>query len=627
MGLDTNQFTRREFVKTIAGVAVFAAIPNLSLASNPTGRKLHGLSAFGDLKYPADYSHFEFAQLDAPKGGTFAFAPSNWGLNQNTQTFNTLNSFVLKGDAPPRMGLCFDTLFTTALDEPDSIYAALAKNVEISDDRNTYRFEIHEIAKFHDGSPLTANDVAFSYLTIKEKGHPQLALDLRHLTEATAVDDHNVELKFNGKQSDRAILSVATGVPILSQAYYNSREFDASTLEPPLSSGGWKVAEANPGKYIIYERFKDYWGEELPFAKGIGHFDFLRIDFFRDRTAAFEAFKKGEVTWREEFTSKVWATAYDFPAVKDKKVVQKEFPAEKRPSMQAWAINSRRRKFANPLVRQAIGVCFDFEWTNKNLFFDAYSRSQSTFERSDFRADGPPSKAELALLKPLSNILNPAVFEAPYLQFATNGTGNDRKILRQAIKLLKKAGCTTKNNKQYTSEGDQLTIEFMIRAPVFERILGKYVENLGKIGIEATIRLVDPSQFQSRLDGFDFDMVGAAFSVGATPTSESMRQFFHSESANRKGSRNYPAVAIEGLDALIEGMKSVKTRGELVIYMKCIDRVLRAEHYWIPNWYSASHRVAMWDMFGWKEPKPDYGFPVESLWWFDAEKAKAIGKA
>ena len=627
MALDFNQFTRREFIKSVAGAATVAALPSLALAANPTEKKLHGLSAFGDLKYPADYTHFEFAQLDAPKGGTFAFAPSNWGLNQNIQTFNTLNSFVLRGDAPPRMGMCFDTLFTTALDEPDSIYGALAKTVEISADRNSYRFEIHEIAKFHDGSPITAADVVFSYNTIKEKGHPQLALDLRHLVEAAVVDDFTLELRFNGEQSDRAILSVATGVPILSKTYYTSREFDASTLEPPLSSGGWKVAEANPGKYIIYERFKDYWGDALPFAKGIGHFDFLRIDFFRDRTASFEAFKKGVVTWREEFTSKNWATSYDFPAVKEGKVVQREFPAEKRPAMQAWAINTRRKKFANPLIRQAIGVCFDFEWTNKNLFFGAYTRSQSSFERSDFRAEGLPSDAELAILEPMRDLLNPKVFEAPYEQLVTNGTGNDRKILRQAVKLLKQAGCTTRNNKQFTADGEQLTIEFMIRAPVFERILGKYVENLGKVGIDASIRLVDPSQFQSRLDEFDFDMVGAAFTVGATPTSESMRQFFHSESANRKGSRNYPAVAIKGLDALIDGMKAVESRAQLVTYMKCIDRVLRAEHYWIPNWYSASHRVAMWDMFGWKEPKPDYAFPVESIWWYDEEKAKAIGRA
>lgn len=625
--MEFNAFTRRAFIKSAAGAATVALLPTISLAGNPTGKKLHGLSAFGDLKYPPDYPHFDYAALDAPKGGTFAFAPSNWALNQNIQTFNTLNTFVLKGDAPPRMGLCFNSLMGSAIDEPDSIYGALAKTVEISDDRNTYRFELHDIARFHDGSDLTARDVAFSYQTIKEKGHPQMALDLRHMVRAEAVSDYVFELEFNGDQSDRAILSVATIVPILSEKYYTEHEFDASTLEPPLGSGGWKVKEANPGSFIIYERHKDYWGKDLPFALGSSHFDFLRIDFFRDRTAAFEAFKKGLVTWRQEFTSKVWATEYDFPAVKEGKVVQREFPAEKRPSMQAWAVNSRKKKFSDPRVRQAIGYCFDFEWTNRNIFFDAYTRSQSSFERSDFKAVGKPGADELALLEPLREIANPAVFEDPYLQFETNGTGNDRRIFRQALKLLKQAGFKSENGKQVSPDGEQLTIEFMIRSPTFERILGKYVQNLGKIGIDASIRLVDPSQYQARLEDFEFDMAGAAFSIGATPTAESLRQFFHSESVDRKGSRNYPGVAIPALDRLIEQIGLVNSREELVTYMKCIDRVLRAEHYWLPQYYSNSHRVAMWDMFGWKDPKPDYAFPVESIWWFDEAKARKIGKA
>ena len=625
--IEAGPFTRREFVKSAIGAAAIVSLPTISLASNPTDKKLHGLSAFGELKYPKDYPHFDYAVLDAPKGGTFAFAPSNWAFNQNVQTFNTLNTFVLKGDAPPRMGLCFDTLMTVSIDEPDSIYGALAKTVEISADRNTYTFELHEIAKFHDGSPLNAHDVAFSYNLIKEKGHPQLALDLRHLKEARAVSDFIFELQFTGEQSDRAILSVAAGVPLLSKKYYSQNEFDASTLEPPLSSGGWKVKEANPGRFIIYERVKDHWANSLPFAKGFDHFDFLRIDFFRDRTAGFEAFKKGDVNWREEFTSKVWATEYNFPAVKDGRVIQREFASEKRPAMQAWAVNSRRAKFADPLVRKAIGMCFDFNWTNNKLFFGAYSRSNSTFEKSEFKAVGKPSPEELAILEPLKDDANPAIFDEPYLQFESNGSGNDRKAFRNALKLLKKANFKQKNGKQFSPNGEQLTVEFLIRAPVFERILGKFVESLGKIGIDATIRLVDPSQFQSRLEEFDFDMVGAAFSIGATPTAESMRQFFHSESVEKKGSRNYPGVAIPTLDKLIEQMAGVKSRDELVIYMKCIDRVLRAEQYWIPNWYSSSHRIAMWDMFGWKEELPGYAFPVESLWWFDEEKAKKVGKA
>jgi len=469
--------------------------------------------------------------------------------------------------------------------------------------------------------------MAFSYKIIKEKGHPQLALDLRHLVEAVAIDDHILELRFNGEQSDRAILSIAIGAPALSAAYYKDNEFDSSTLEAPLSSGGWKVSEANPGKYIIFERIKGHWADDLPFARGQGHFDFIRIDFFRDRTSGFEAFKKGEVNWREEFTSKVWATEYEFPAVKDGRVVQKTFPAEKTPIMQAWAVNTRRNKFADPRVREAIGLCFDFEWTNKNLFFDAYTRSQSSFEKSDFKAVGKPDADQLKLLEPLRDKLNPAVFEESYIQYVTNGSGNDRKPLRKAIKLLKAAGFRSENGKQMDLDGKPLTIEFLIRSPTFERLLGKFVQNLEKLGIKADIRLVDPSQYQARLDDFDFDITGIALGFGPSPTSEGMRQLFHSDSANRKGTRNYPGMKNQAMDALIDQMKLVTNREELTTIMRCIDRVIRAEHYWLPNWYSANHRVAMWDMFGWKEPKPDFAFPVESLWWIDEAKAKAIGKA
>lgn len=626
-GIGLPPFTRREFIKTALGSAAalgLTGLPRISLASNPTGVKLHGLSSFGELKYDPDFPHFDYATANAPKGGEFRFAPSYWYYNQNTQTFNTLNTFVLKGEAPPRLEGCYDTLMVWAIDEPDALYCALAKTVEISPDRNTYRFELRPEARFHDDTPVTAEDVVFSYKTIKEQGHPQLSIDLGDLDEVVALDDHIVELRFNGQQSDRAILSIANSVPVLSAAFYANLPFEDHVMEVPLTSGPYRVGRFEPGRFIEYERVDNYWAKDLGFAKGLGHFGTLRIDFFRERQAAFEAFKKGEVRWRQEFTSKVWATEYNFPAVERGDVIKVEIPGEMRPSLQGWAVNTRRAKFADPRTREALALAFDFEWTNEKLFFGIYERSHSLFEGSTFAAKGKPGEAELALLEPYREQLPDAVFGDAIMQFQTDGSGRDRRAFRRAGQLLREAGWRRKGDIYVNDAGERLEIEFLIRAQVFERILGPYVENLRTIGIPANIRLVDPSQFQARMETFDFDIVGRAMSMQATPTREAVKQSFHSESANREGSFNLPGIAVEAVDSLIDRIAEVTTRAELETIMKAIDRVLRAYYFWIPNWHSANHRVATWNMFGWQDKKPDYFFPVERLWWFDKEKADAL---
>jgi len=605
-----SPFTRRQFLSASAATAFASLVPSVSLANNPTGKKLHGLSAFGDLKYLADYTHFDDAALDAPKGGTFAFTPSNWAFNQNIQTFNTLNTFVLKGDAPPRMELCYDTLMTASPDEPDSLYCALAESVEISNDRNTYIFVLRPEARFQDGSTVTAEDMAFSYNHLKKVGHPSIGQILRNLKAAVAINANTIELRFNGKQSDRAILS-SVGVPLLSKKFHKTNSIDASTLDMPLTSGQYRVGRLAAGKFIEYERVEDYWAKDMPFAVGFNHFQKLRIEFARDRDATFQAFQKGDIFWREEFTSKVWATGYNFPAVEEGRVKKQFFTSEPTPSMQGWAINSRRKKFEDPRTREAIGLCFDFEWTNKNLFFGAYNRSASIFETSEFKAQGKPEGQELSLLEPYRGEVSEAVFGEAVEPNITNGSGNNRNALRKALGLLKQAGWQRKDGALINKDGETLEIEFLIRSPVFERVLGNYVENLKRIGAKPTIRLVDPSQFQSRVDAFDFDVVGMAAGFGASPTAESLRFFLHSDSADVNGSRNFPGIKSPAIDGLLE---------------KIIDRVLRPMHLWIPNWHATNHRVAYWDMFGWKEPKPVYSFAVEALWWFDEEKAKAIGK-
>ncbi len=620
-------FTRRGFVKTIAGAGLLLAPgAKISLAANATGKKLHGLSSFGELKYPPEFSHFEYASPDAPKGGTFTFAPSYWYYNQNTQTYNTLNSFILKGAAPPRMEICFDTLMVWAIDEPDALYCSVAKNVEISADRNHYRFELREEARFHDGSKITAKDVKFSYDIIKQKGHPQLSQDMRNLKEVRLIGTHKLELIFNGKQSDRAILSLAGSIPILSASYYAERKFDSSNLDVPLASGPWQVGRFSGGQYIEYNRVKDYWAKDLGFARGLNHFERIRIEFYAERTAAFEAFKKGDVLWRQEFTSKVWATEYDFPAFRQGRVVKKLFPDELRPSMQGWALNTRRKKFQDQRVREAIGLCFDFEWTNRNLFYGAYTRSQSLFETSPFKAEGMPNEDELALLNSLEADLPPIVFSKPVVQPVSDGSGADRSNLRKAFGLFNEAGWSSQNGKLVDENGEQFSIEFLMRSKSFEKVLGGFVANLRQLGVATSNRLIDPSQYQARTEEFDYDLIGTAFSFSASPTAELLRQTFHSKSADVRGSQNHPGVKLKSIDQLIDRLALVKTRNELITVMRVIDRVLRAYQFWIPNWYGANHRVAMWDMFGWKTPKPDYFFPVEQLWWVDAAKAQSIGK-
>ncbi len=619
-------FSRRDLLALGAVTAAQPLLSRTAFAEVKTGEPLHGLSAFGDLKYGPDFQNFDYVNLDAPKGGTFNFGPSQWVFNQNPYTFNTLNSFVAKGDCAPRMEMCFDSLMTSALDEPDAIYGLLARTVTVGADRNSFEFALRPEARFHDGSALTAHDAAFTYNLLREKGHPDLWLPLRELSEALAVDDATLRLTFSGKQSDRTILEVAA-FPILSKAYFDKVPFDSTRLEPPLGSGPYKVGLVRAGQTFELERVADYWGRDLPVNRGLYNFDRIRIEFYGDRQAAFEAFKKGEVHFREEATSRIWATGYDFPAINDGKVVKREFPSEKRPSMQAIAINLRRERFRDVRVRQAIALCFDFEWTNRSLFYGLYERSQSCFEKSEFEASGTPSPEELALLEPLRDKLPAEVFGEVYIQPSSDGSGRDRKLLSKARKLLTEAGWKPAGSQLQNDKGEVFGLEILVDDEGFVRIYSPWVENMKAIGIDATIRLVESAQEQARQADFDFDLISMALLFSPTPTREGMDGIFHSKSAKLPGSRNLPGTEDPGLDALVEAIDRVKSRQELVTVMRAMDRVIRARMDWIPSWFSPSHRNAFWDMFGFKEPKPDYGFAPESLWWFDEKKAKAIGKA
>jgi len=638
---------RRGFLALAGAAAASPALPRLAFAESPAGVALHGLSAFGDLKYPAGFTHFDYASPEAPQGGTFNFSPPNWFWNQNTDAFNTLNPFVPNGDSPPRMELCFNSLMVRALDEPDAIYGMLAETVTILPDRKTYEFRLRPNIRFHDGSALTAEDVAFSYRLFKEKGHAHLRLPLGRLQEAVAADAATVRLTFASEQTERAVLTAAV-MPIVSKAFFEANPFDSSQLKAPLGSGPYRVGRFVAGQFIEYDRVEDYWGKDVPAGRGLNHFERIRVEFYRDRQAAFEAFKKGNVLYRQEFTSRIWATGYDFPAIKEGKVVRREFPRELRPALQAWALNTRRKQFEDVRVRQAIAMCFDFEWTKRNLFYDAYERSDSLFQQSEFVAEGLPSPDELKLLEPLRGKVSDEVFGEPVMQPRSDGSGRDRNMLRRATELLAQAGYKRPDQPGLigglmssigladappdprfvvNEDGERIMLEMLVDDDVFVRVDQPFVDNLRAIGIDASIRQVDAAQFTVRQSDYDFDMISIAASLSATPTFDDLEDFFHSSAAGVNGTRNLPGTRDEAVDALLVAVSKAEDRAALVVAMRALDRVLRARRDWIPNWHAANHRAAYWDMYGFKEPKPDYGFPVESLWWFDEAKAKTIGKA
>jgi microcin C transport system substrate-binding protein len=615
--------SRRDALKISGAAAAFACLKPFAWAAGRS--ELHGLSVFGELKYPPDFKHFDYVDPLAPKGGRMNFQPPNWLYNQNTQTFNTLNSFVLRGDSPPRMELIFDSLMSAADDEPDSFYGLLAESVAVSEDGNVFTFTLRDGPRFHDGSPLTAEDIAFSLMLLKEKGHPNISQLIGEMEKAEASDAGTVVVTLSGKQNRYTILTIVA-LPVFSKTYYSARQFDKSTLEPPLGSGPYRAGAMSVGRFIELVRVDDYWGKELPVNAGINNFDTIRIDFFKERQTAFEAFKKGDITFREEFTAKTWATEYNFPALTSGKVKKTMISEEKRPDFQGWFFNLRRTKFSDPRTRMAIALAFDFEWTKRNLFYGAYERLSSYFGRSDFSADGPPGIDEIALLDPFRADLPAEAFGAPYVPPQSDGSGRDRKLLREAASLLAAAGWRASGNGLVNDKGERLVVEFLIDAEVFEKVLSAYGENLRRIGVGFTIRQVDPAQYQARTNEFDFDLMMVRQSMAATPL-DGLSQFFSSKAADTSGSYNYAGIKHKAIDALLDRLPTVTSRAELITLTRAMDRVLRAGHYWVPNWYNTDHRVAHWDLFGWSGKKPDYGFRPETNWWFDAGRATAIGMA
>jgi microcin C transport system substrate-binding protein len=502
------------------------------------------------------------------------------------------------------------------------MYGLVAQSVELADDRRSVTFYLRGEAKFSDGSALTSADVVNSFNLLKEKGHPRIALQLRDVERVEALDPLTVRYKFTGNQI-RDLPAIVAGLPIFSKAWYETHDFSKTSLKKPLGSGPYRIGKMKQGSFIIYERREDYWAKDLPVNRGRFNFGELRYEYFRDRTAEFEALKSGEYDLREEFTSKTWATEYEIRQVREKRLLRLTTPDARPSGAQGFFINVRRKKFADPRVRKALDNAFDFEWTNKNQFYGLYKRTNSFFENSDMKATGLPSEAELALLAPYRSKLPEEVFEAPYTSPVSNGSGQDRKLLRTASKLLKEAGWTVKEGKRVNASGKKFELEFLIFSPTFERIIAPFVKNLKILGIDARIRLVDPSQYQSRLKTFDFDIITQRYVLRVTPGIE-IRSYWGTKSADTPGSFNLSGIKDEVVDALIEKVIAAKSRTELVTAARAIDRVLRARHYWVPHWYKAAHNLAFWDKFSRPRIKPLYGRGVIETWWYDEAKAAKL---
>jgi len=601
-------------------------------AASETAVESHGLSVFGDLKYPADFHHFDFVNVNAPKGGLFSTIPTVRANNQSFFTFNSLNAFILKGEGAQGMDLTFATLMARAGDEPDAVYGQAAKSVQISPDKLTYRFALRPEARFHDGTKLTAHDAAFSFNILKEKGHPLVITQMRDMVKAEALDDATLIVTFAEKRARDVPLYVAT-MPIFSRAYYATKPFDETTLDIPLGSGPYKVGKFEANRYIEFDRVKDWWGADLPASRGLFNFDTVRFEFYRDRDVAFEGFTGKNYLFREEFTSRIWATRYDFPAIKDGRVKRETVPDQTPAGAQGWFMNTRRKQFRDPRVREAVGYAFDFEWTNKTVMYGAYARTISPFQNSDMMAEGPPSPEELKLLEPFRGKVPEEVFGEPFVPPVTDGSGQDRALLRKASQMLTDAGLVIKDGKRRLPDGDVFKIEFLLDEPSFQPHHAPFLKNLGTLGIEATLRLVDAVQYRARVEDFDFDVAIERPSISATP-GDSMRPTFSSQAASTKGSYNLAGVADPVIDALIDKILAAETRADLTFACRAFDRVFRAGRYWVPHWYRATHPLAYWDVFDHPKTLPRYRIDNYSssvgeriLWWYDANKASKLEQA
>ena len=613
--------TRRALLK-LAGLAPAAKLVGVQMAKAEDRAFRHALTLFTDVKYPADFKHFDYVNPQAPKGGRVRF-----GL---VGSFDNLNPYTFKGEAGG--AVMNDTLLTSALDEPSTEYGLVASGVWHPEDRSLVVYRLRPEARFQDGTPITVDDVIWSMQALRD-ANPFYNAYYKNIAKAEQTGENEVTFTFSQK-GNRELPLITGQMPVLPKNWWTGkdekgrqRDIKETTLEVPLGSGAYVAAEVKPGTSIRLKRVEDYWAKDLPVNVGQNNFDEIEYVYFRDANVAFEAFKGDQYDWRTETSSKMWATGYDFPAVASGKVVKEEITLKQVEGMQAWALNVRRPKFQDVRVRQALNYAFDFEWANQNLFYGQYFRSRSYFNNSEMEAKGLPSPAELAILEPLKDQLPPEVFTAEYTNPLNDTPQNRRKNMRQAAKLLSEAGwAITQDGGRSViknAQGEQLTVEFLLDSPLFERIALPYQQQLELLGIGVSIKTVDSAQYERRIQTFDYDIVVGNWGQSLSPGNE-QRDYWGSEAARRDGSRNLIGIANPAIDKLIETLIFAQDREALVTACRALDRALLWNHYVVPMWFIPYERTARWDRFGRPEKLPELSTGFPTIWWWDAEKAKKV---
>lgn len=599
----------------LAGGAIGSMVGSMTIARADAVIRSHGISTFGDLKYPSDFPHFDYVNPDAPQGGTMS-----WRGIGASATYDSLNNFILKGEAAQGLELLYDGLLVGASDEPDAAYGLVASAVEYPEDRSWVIFEMRPEARFSDGVPITAADVVFTYETLRDKGLPAYRIALQDVTGAEALGDHRVKFTFREGAATRDLPMLVGGLSILPKHYYGTVAFEDSTMVPPVGSGEFLIADAKPGRSIKYCKNPDYWARDLPVNVGIANFECYLYEYYGDYTAAFEALKSGQYLFHEEFSSKAWSTQYDFPALAKGWVKQLDLPDGRPSGTQGYWMNLRREKFQDPRVRQAIALMFNFEWSNAALFYGQYQRTDSFFENSPMAASGLPEGEELAVLERHRALLPAEIFTAEaYVPPVYGPQQLDRKAVRAASHLLDEAGWTVgPGGMRRNAKGETLSVEFLDDSPTMERVINPFVDNLRKIGVDARYTLVDAAQIQQRQEDFVYDILPARLSMSLSPSIE-LRLLFGSESAEAKGSYNLSGVKDPGVDALIEEIIASKTREDMEARVRALDRLLRHMQIWVPNWSKAAYWIAYWDVFGFPEKPPAFSRGDEA-WWFDQAK-------
>src|SRR5579875_620935 len=573
----------------------------------------HGLSLFGDLKYPPGFKHFDYVNPEAPKGGVIKYAAIG--------TFDSFNPFILKGVPVAGVGLMFDTLMAHSEDEPASSYGLVAESVDVAPDKQSVTFTLRPQARFWDGTPIAADDVVWTFDALKSKGNPYYRLYYADVIKAEALDPHRVRFVFR-TGNNRELPSIVGDLPVLSKAYWSAHDFDKTTLTVPLGSGPYKIGDFGAGRYVVYRRVADYWGKDLPVNIGRYNYDEIRYDYYRDQSVALEAFKAGSYDIRIENVAKNWAIGYDSPALASGWIKKETIPNKVPQGMQAFGFNLRRPLFQDRRVREALGYLFDFEWTNKTLFYGAYKRTESYFANSDLASSGLPGPDELAILDKYRGEIPDDVFTKAFKAPATDGSGDIRQNLQAAVKLLAEAGWTIRNGKLVNAQGRPFQFEFLLDQPEFERVVLPFAQNLARIGIVCNVRTVDPAQYQNRMNNFDYDMTVVMFPEGPSPGNE-QRDYWTSASADQAGSGNLLGIKSEAVDDLVNLVISAPDRQSLVTRTHALDRVLLQGHYVIPNWYLGSFRVAYWNKFGHPKPNPPYALALNT-WWYDQARVDAL---